>query len=129
MPHGPCLVRWVAVAASRKAVIPSEYAGAARDLLLTHAECASTLRHMEVRLKPETESILNELSSKSGRPADDIVEDAMAAYLAEVSSLRGCLDSRYDNLKSGRVTPIGGERFFDDLRRREASLPKPRSSK
>lgn len=40
---------------------------------------------MEIRLKPGTESRLNELASKSGRRIDDLVEDAMAAYLAEVA--------------------------------------------
>lgn len=73
---------------------------------------------MEVHLKPETESRLNELASKSGRPTDDLVEDAMAAYLSEVAELRASLDSRYDEIKSGRVKPIDGDRFFEDLRRR-----------
>ena len=36
---------------------------------------------MEVRLKPETESRLNELAAKTGRPADELVEDSMAGYL------------------------------------------------
>jgi len=48
---------------------------------------------MEVHLKPETESRLNELASKSGRATDDLVEDAMAGYLAEVIEVRGMLDS------------------------------------
>lgn len=74
---------------------------------------------MEVRLKPETESRLNELASKSGRPRDDLIEDAMAAYLTEVAELRIVLDTRYDEVKSGRVKPVDGEAFFDYLRRRE----------
>jgi hypothetical protein len=32
------------------------------------------------------------------------------------------LDSRYDDLKSGRVKPIDGEEFFDGLRRHENDL-------
>jgi predicted DNA-binding protein len=43
---------------------------------------------MEVRLTPETESRLNELASQSGRPTDDLVEDAMAGYLQEVAMVR-----------------------------------------
>ena len=62
---------------------------------------------MEIRLKPETESRLNELASKSGRRTDELVEDAMAAYLTEVAEVRSVLDSRYDEIKSGRVQPIG----------------------
>lgn len=84
---------------------------------------------MEVRLKPETESRLNELASKSGRPTDELVEDAMAAYLSEVAEVRSMLDKRYDDIKSGRVKPIDGEAFFEDLRRREGELSKQRSPK
>ena len=84
---------------------------------------------MEVHIKPETESRLAELASKSGRGTDDLVEDALAGYLAEVTEVREMLDSRYDDIKSGRVKPIDGEAFFDSLRRREDELLKPRNSK
>lgn len=84
---------------------------------------------MEIRLKPETESRLNELASKCGRRTDDLVEDAMAAYLIEIAELRNLLDSRCDDIKSGRVKPIDGEAFFEDLRQRESELSKRRSSK
>jgi predicted transcriptional regulator len=84
---------------------------------------------MEVRLKPETESRLQELASKSGRPTDDLVEDAMAGYLAEAAEVRNMLDSRYDEVKSGRVKPIDGEAFFDNLRQREDEILKQRSTK
>jgi predicted DNA-binding protein len=84
---------------------------------------------MEVRLKPETESRLHELASKSGRRTDDLVEDAMAGYLIEVAEVHNLLDSRYDDLKSGRVTPMDGEAFFETLRQREEELLKRRSLK
>jgi predicted DNA-binding protein len=84
---------------------------------------------MEIRLKPETESRLNELAFRSGRPTDDLVEDAMAGYLGEVTEARSMLDHRYDDLKSGRVKPIDGEAFFDDLRQREDVLLKQRRPK
>ena len=84
---------------------------------------------MEIRLKPETESKLNELASQSGRPANDLVEEAMAAYLVEVASLRDSLDGRYDEIKSGRVKPIDGEAFFEDLRRREDEITRRNSTK
>jgi predicted DNA-binding protein len=84
---------------------------------------------MEVRLKPETESRLHELASKSGRRTDDLVEDAMAGYLAEVTETRNLLDSRYDDIKSGRVQPVDGEAFFETLRQREDELLKRRSPK
>jgi predicted transcriptional regulator len=74
---------------------------------------------MEVHLKPETESRLNELASRSGLPTDDLMEDAMAGYLQEVTEVRQMLDSRYDDIKSGRVKPVDGEVFFESLRQRE----------
>ena len=83
---------------------------------------------MEVRLKPETESRLNELAYKSGRPADELVEDAMAAYLSEVTDLRGSLDRRYEDVKRGRSKMIDGESFFEKLRRREREFFNRRSS-
>jgi predicted DNA-binding protein len=84
---------------------------------------------MEVHFKPKTESRLNELALKSGRATDDLLEDAVAGYLEEVAEVRKMLDNRYDEIKSGRVKPIDGESFFEDLRQREEELLKRRSSK
>jgi predicted DNA-binding protein len=71
---------------------------------------------MGVRLKPETESRLQELSATTGRAPDDLVEDAMPAYLAELAQVRATVDSRYDEIKSGRVKSIDGEEAFDRIR-------------
>ena len=38
---------------------------------------------------------------------------------------RSMLDRRYDDLESGRVQPIDGEVFFENLRKREDELLKP----
>ncbi|HSY92996.1 MAG TPA: hypothetical protein VK812_16615 [Candidatus Binatus sp.] len=73
---------------------------------------------MEVNFRPETESRLQELASKTGRPASDLIEDAMAGYLAELAQVREMLDSRYDDLKSGRVTPLDGDEAFARLRQK-----------
>jgi predicted transcriptional regulator len=73
---------------------------------------------MVVHLKPETESKLRELATTTGRQPDELVEDAMAGYLAELAEERKMLDNRYDDLKSGRVAPIDGQEAFDQLRRR-----------
>jgi predicted transcriptional regulator len=73
---------------------------------------------MVVRLKPETESRLQELAATSGRTPDELVEDAMAGYLAELTQVSKMLDGRYDEIKSGRVEPIDGEEAFDRLRRK-----------
>ena len=81
----------------------------------------SRLANMEVHLRPETESRLQELASKTGREPNDLIEDAMAGYLQELAQVRGMLDSRYDDLKSGRVKPVDGEEAFANLRRKSKS--------
>jgi predicted transcriptional regulator len=73
---------------------------------------------MVVRLKPETESRLQELAATTGRKADELVEDAMAGYLAELTQVRKMLDKRFDDVKSGRVAPIDGEQAFKRLRQK-----------
>ena len=77
--------------------------------VLTRPMQLSRLALMEVHLRPETESRIQELSAKTGRAPDDLVEDAMAGYLQELAQVRGSLDSRYDDLKSGRAKPVDGE--------------------
>ena len=72
---------------------------------------------MVVKLKPETESRLQQLAATTGREPAELVEDAMAGYLAELSELRTSLDSRYDEIKSGSVKPLSGEEAFENLRR------------
>jgi hypothetical protein len=84
---------------------------------------------MEVHFKPETESRLAALASRSGRATDDLVEDALSGYLAEIAEMREMLDGRYDDVKSGRVRPIDGEAFFDGLRLREDELLRQRPAK
>jgi predicted DNA-binding protein len=71
---------------------------------------------MEVHLTPELEKKLNDLAEQTGRAADELVEDAMTGYLDELAGLRGRLDRRYDDLKSGRVKPIDGDEALARLR-------------
>ena len=73
---------------------------------------------MEVNFRPETETRLQELASKSGRQPSDLIEDAMAGYLQELSEVRAMLDGRYDDLKSGRVKPLDGDEAFAKLRQK-----------
>jgi len=78
----------------------------------------STLADVEIHLRPETVSRLQELAAKTGRAPDDLVEDAMAAYLQELAQVREMLDGRYDDIKSGRVKSIDGDEGFAALRRK-----------
>jgi len=72
---------------------------------------------MEVNFTPETEKKLKDLSAKSGRGTDDLVEDAMAGYFDEVLQAREMLDRRYDDLKSGRVKPISRDEVIAHFRK------------
>jgi len=78
-----------------------------------------------VRLRPETESRIHELAEKTGRAADELVEDAMAGYLHELAQTREMLDRRYDELKNGDVEPIDGEDTFKALRRKSEERRRP----
>ena len=73
---------------------------------------------MVVHLKPETESLLQELAATTGRAPDELVEDAMTGYLAELAQVRDMLDGRYDDMKSGRVQPVDGEEAIRRLRQK-----------
>jgi predicted DNA-binding protein len=95
--------------------------------VLTRPMQPSRLALMEVHLRPETESRIQELSAKTGRAPDDLVEDAMAGYLQELSQVRDSLDSRYDDLKSGRAKPVDGEDALASLRRKSADCRANRS--
>ncbi len=86
------------------------------EIALTVPQRVSKLTAMVVHLKPETESRLQELAARTGRPPDELIEDAMTGYLAELTQLRNTLDRRYDEIKSGRVKPVDGEEAFVQLR-------------
>ena len=73
---------------------------------------------MVVKLKPETESRLQQLAATTGREPAELVEDAMVGYLAELAEVRNTLDNRYEQIKSGTTKPLSGEDAFDLLRRK-----------
>jgi hypothetical protein len=65
---------------------------------------------MEVHFTVETEEKLRDIAFQSGRGAPDkLVQDVVEGYFDELAQAREMLDSRYDDLKSGRVKPISGE--------------------
>ena len=88
------------------------------EIALTVPHGLSKLTNMVVHLKPETESRLQELAATTGRAPDELVEDAMTGYLAELTQVRNMLDGRYDDIKSGRVQPVDGEEAFGRLRQK-----------
>jgi predicted transcriptional regulator len=79
---------------------------------------------MEVHFAPDLQAKLDQLANETGRPTPELVEDVIAGYVDELAQTREMLNSRYDDLKSGRVKPIDGEAFFEGLRQREDELLK-----
>jgi predicted DNA-binding protein len=82
---------------------------------------------MEVHFTPDVEAKLHALATETGRTADEFVQDALAGYFEELVEVRSMLDSRYDDIKSGRVKPINGETFFESLHQHEEALLKKHS--
>lgn len=76
---------------------------------------------------PDLQAKLDRWVTETGRGPDELVEDAMAGYFDELARTREMLNSRYDDLKSGKVKPIDGEEFFEKLRSREDELFKKHS--
>lgn len=70
---------------------------------------------MEIHLSPEVEAKLAQIARESGRPSEELVEDAVMGYVGELAYMREMLDQRYDDLESGRVKPIDGEEAFRRL--------------
>ena len=88
------------------------------EIALTGSGRMARLAEMVLKLKPETESRLQELAETTGRAPDEIMEDAMSGYLEELTQVRGLMDERYDEIKSGRVQPVDGEAAFAQLRKK-----------
>jgi CRISPR/Cas system-associated protein Csm6 len=77
---------------------------------------------MEVHFHPETEKKLRDLAAQSGRGTpDEIVQDVVEGYFNELAHTRDMLNSRYDDLKSGRVKPIPGDEVAAYFREKSAA--------
>ena len=82
---------------------------------------------MELHLAPELQSKIDQLIAESGITLEQLVEDALAGYFPELSDSREMLDSRYDDLKGGRVVPVPGDEVFARLHeksRARRSMPR-----
>jgi predicted transcriptional regulator len=83
---------------------------------------------MDVHLNPELKAKVEQWATETGRTAEEIVEEAMSSYFDELAQVRDELDSRYDEIKSGKVQMVDGEAFFETLRLREEELLKQRKA-
>jgi len=76
---------------------------------------------MEVHLTPDMEKKLIDLAGQSGRGIDELLRDALVGYFEELAQTRAMLNSRYDELKSGRVKPIPGDEVEAHFREKSAA--------
>jgi len=77
---------------------------------------------MDVHLNnPDLRAKLDRWVTETGRGPDELVEDAMAGYFDELAQTREMLNSRYDDLKSGRVKPISRDEIVAYLREKSAA--------
>jgi len=79
---------------------------------------------MEVRLQPELAAKVKQWSAETGLPIGDLVEDAITGYFGEVEEIKAMIDSRYDDIESGRVQMVDGEEACRILRERAAARQK-----
>jgi hypothetical protein len=64
---------------------------------------------------------------ETGCPVEKLIEDAFAGYAPELAQTREMLDSRYDDLKSGRVKPVSRDELVEDFREKSAAARRKRS--
>jgi len=73
---------------------------------------------MDLNLQPELAAKLEQWSAHTGRPAGEVVEEAIAGYFAEIENVQKTLDSRYDDIVNGRVEGMSGEEAYRLLKER-----------
>jgi hypothetical protein len=80
------------------------------------------LEGMDVHLtNPDLQAKLDRWVTETGRAPDELIEDAMAGYFDELAQTREMLNSRYDDLKSGRVKPVSREELVAHFREKSAA--------
>ena len=73
---------------------------------------------MQVKLNPELTARLEQWSEQTGRSPDDLIADAMAGYLEELSRTRQTLDTRYQSIRNGEAQLVNGSDALKKLKER-----------
>jgi hypothetical protein len=77
---------------------------------------------MDVHLNnPEIQAKIDRWVTETGRRPDELIEDPVAGYFEELTQTREMLNSRYDDLKSGKVKPISGDEVIAHFREKSAA--------
>jgi len=79
---------------------------------------------MELRLEPVLAAKVEQWAAETGRPAGELVEDAIAGYFTEAGELRTLLDGRYDEIASGKVQLVDGAEAYRLLKERASARRK-----
>jgi predicted transcriptional regulator len=79
---------------------------------------------MSIDLSPELAAQVHAIAEKSGRTPEELVEESLSGYFAELEEARRLLDRRYEERASGRVKPIPGEEAIKWLEERAAARRK-----
>ena len=91
-------------------------------LTLLKGRFSRIFESMDVHLNnPDLRAKLDRWVTETGRGPDELVEDAMAGYFEELARTREMLNSRYDDLKSGRVKPISRDEIVAYFREKSAA--------
>jgi hypothetical protein len=86
---------------------------------------------MEVHVTGELEAKLTHSAAMRRLNPDELVHEALTHYFedeagpAELAQTREMLNSRYDDLKSGRVKPIPGDEVEAYFREKSAATRRP----
>lgn len=75
---------------------------------------------MEVQLAPELQAKIDQWVMETGLPVERLIEDALAGYVPALEQTREMLDSRYDDLKSGKVKPFSRDAVIAHFRKKSA---------
>ena len=81
---------------------------------------------MEIQFTSETERKLKDLAAQTGRgTAAELVQDVVEGYFHDLAQTREMLNSRYDDLKSGRLKPISRDEIVAYFREKSAARRTP----
>ena len=74
-----------------------------------------------MHFSPDVQAKLEQMARATGRRSDQLVENVVTDFFADIAFTRETLDRRYDDLKSGRVKPISGDEMKARLRARSVA--------
>ncbi|MEP7354731.1 MAG: hypothetical protein ABI824_15995 [Acidobacteriota bacterium] len=83
---------------------------------------------MEVQFDLALQAKIDDLCQRSGCSATDLIQDAVEAYVDDLAMTRRTLDSRYDDIKSGKVKMIPAEEVWTHFREKSEAARKAQKS-